>query len=153
MGNRDAGWSGFGVMGSVLAGLLLLAGCASSGYSDRAGEPRLPVVVDQISNGAEIDLVPGQDMVIRLVRNLRENKTWEIVGDLDKKILEPMGQRTVKTVNARGEPGSKSIEELRFRGVSGGEVILDLAYLPEGGTLAQATNRYFLRVIVDRFQK
>ena len=78
---------------------------------------------------------------------------WEIAVEFDTSILEPRGRRTIKTVNTQGNPGSKSIEELRFRGVSGGEVILDLAYLPEGGTLAEATNRFLLRVVVDRFQR
>ncbi|MCH2134117.1 MAG: hypothetical protein MK116_10245 [Phycisphaerales bacterium] len=139
----------------LLAVMVLSVSCGPDGRKSRrrSSGPVPRIIVEQDSNGSQIDLVPGQEMVIQLVRNFRDNMVWVLVEDLDESVLEPIGQRTADPRASRGERYTRGVEEMRFKAISGGEVILDLAYIPVGGTLGQATNRFFLRVVVDRFQR
>ncbi|MEE2907428.1 MAG: hypothetical protein VX527_06295 [Planctomycetota bacterium] len=132
---------------TTLVCLLFAAGCATTPHKS---SPPL-VIVGQESNGAEIRLVPGQEMLIRLITNVRDRMTWAIVGSMDSEVLQPVGQRTFQFVDSDEKPLTRPLEELRFRATGNGEVILDLAYIPGGGTLVDSSNRFMLRVIVDPF--
>jgi len=138
--------------GVVLVFALGFVACTPEKGSSRKPRSQSPLlIVTQEANGSQVNLVPGQEMVIQLVRNIRDQKTWSLAGKIDKDVLVSVGQRTVPTTDAAGGPGSQGIEELRFKAGSGGVAVLDLAYVPENGQLAEATNRFFLRVVVDQF--
>lgn len=148
--NRHAVKSCFSVWsaGALVVGLLLIAGCASA-----QRKASLPIVlVDQASNGAEVRLVPGQELEVQLIVNVQQNIRWVMVGQLDETVLIPLGQRLFQARDSEDRPLTRPLEELRFKGVGNGEVVLDLAYVPVGGTLANSTNRFLLKVIVDEFK-
>ncbi|MDG2424207.1 MAG: hypothetical protein P8M22_09535 [Phycisphaerales bacterium] len=132
---------------AIMISLLFIAGCAST-----TRKPSLPVVlVDQASNGAEVKLAPNQEMIIQLIVNIRDDISWVMVGTIEETILQPLGQRLFQARDSQDRPLTRPLEEIKFRAVGNGEVIIDLAYVPQGGTLAQSSNRFFLRVIVDEF--
>ncbi|MAT82580.1 MAG: hypothetical protein CMJ29_13170 [Phycisphaerae bacterium] len=135
-------------IGILLVGMACLSGCASS-----APKTSLPIIlVDQGSNGAEVRLVPGQELEVQLIVNIEQDIRWVLVGQLDETILMPLGQRLFQARDADERPLTRPIEELRFKAVGNGELILDLAYVPVGGTLADSMNRFFLKIIVDEFR-
>lgn len=136
---------------ATLVGLLLMAGCATTTKTPKSAAAPL-VLVSQESNGAEVRLVPGQELLLRLIINMGEGMTWAIVGSIDDEILEPLGQRAFQLRDSDDNPITRPLEELRFRAKGNGEVILDLAYVPQGGTLDDSRNRFMLRVIVDPFK-
>tara|TARA_Y100000589_G_scaffold268906_1_gene260787 strand:- start:308 stop:769 length:462 start_codon:yes stop_codon:yes gene_type:complete len=140
------------VLGLLIAGLLAV-GCANGTSRPIASGSYPTVVVDQTENETQVDLKPGQEMVLLLIRNIQDGKIWMLTEEIDPTILKPMGQRTAAAVDKRGITSPLATEEFRFKAVGGGELTLDMAYLPVGGGLRQATNRFLLRVVVDRFQE
>ena len=140
------------ILGLMILGFIA-SGCANGGGS-RVTSGSLPtIIVDQTDNETQVDLKPGQEMVLLLIRNIREGRIWMLTEEIDQTILKPMGQRTAAAVDQRGITSPLATEEFRFKAVGGGELTLDMAYLPVGGGLRQATNRFLLRVVVDRFQE
>jgi len=104
--------------------LILLSGMPS--YAAHPAEPPQPneVRVGLLESGSAVTLTGNQVLVVGLESNPSTGYGWQVEA-LDQRILRLAGQTWISSSGLLGAPGT---QEMRFVGVSEGEVTLVLAY-------------------------
>jgi predicted secreted protein len=88
-----------------------------------------PVNVNEDDDGGQVELEPGQILIVTLESNPTTGYRWEQVKDQES-ILEQIGEAEFKP-SETGEPpliGAGGWEILRFKAVSAGQMTLELVY-------------------------
>ena len=135
-------WMRIGLVGALLAVLVLVAGCASANGDatsddvDRGGEaspmPDDDVVLGAEDDGSVVELAEGQALVVTLESNPTTGYSWE-VSEVDEDVLMQMGDPEFKeaaaSAAAEGEQlvGAGGTETFYFSSAAG-ETTLTLVY-------------------------
>ncbi|MGE5250001.1 MAG: protease inhibitor I42 family protein [Bacteroidota bacterium] len=98
-----------------------LAACRGS------GEPTNPLV--------KIETQPGKEFKLVLESNPSTGYHWEIMGDLDKSVVEFVG-REYKQGESQ-QLGAGGVDVMTFKAVSPGETSITLGYFPPSNTATQ----------------
>ena len=133
------------VMSIALAGLLW--GCAGQPSPLPGGPVLEPGVLKatHASSGATFRLDVGQVLLVELPERPSTGTTWQLVSGLPAGVLHPEGQR----FEASPDDPDIGSQQLRFRGVGPGDVVLDLALVRPGHGLAGAADRWIVQVSVQ----
>lgn len=147
-------------MGLGIVLLALLSGCTSTGGS-RAQEVAGAIAVTSSLNGSHVQLAVGQMLWVELPEHATGDFTWQIASPLNQAVLMPEGRHfrapevapdAVPDDAPDGGPGAGATavgtQQLRFKAVSEGEVLLDLALVRPGTGLRGAADRWIVQVIV-----
>lgn len=105
-----------------MAALALLLGACSA-----AATPTSPLVKIETQAGKEFKLV--------LDSNPSTGYHWEIVGDLDKSVVEFVGREYKQ--GESGLTGAGGVDILTFKAVAAGETTITLGYFPPSNTATQ----------------
>jgi inhibitor of cysteine peptidase len=135
-------WMRIGLVGALLAVLVLAAGCASdngdaaSDEVDRGGEaspmPDDDMILTAEDDGSVVELGEGQALVVTLESNPTTGYSWE-VSEVDEDVLMQMGDAEFKeaatSAAAEGEQlvGAGGTETFYFASAPG-ETTLTLVY-------------------------
>ncbi|MGD8905001.1 MAG: protease inhibitor I42 family protein [Anaerolineae bacterium] len=132
-------WMRIGLVGALLAVLVLAAGCASansdaaSEEADRGGEaspmPDDDVVLTAEDDGSVVELGEGQALVVTLESNPTTGYSWQ-VSEVDEDVLMQIGDPEFEEAAAtEGEQvlGSGGTETFYFASAAG-ETTLTLVY-------------------------
>jgi predicted secreted protein len=141
-------------LGIVL--LVLLSGCTSTGGSRAKAVPRAIAVTSSL-NGSHVQLEVGQMLWVELPEHAAGNFTWQIASPLNQTVLRPEG-RHFRAPDVGPDGGTDSdagagttavgTQQLRFKAMSEGEVLLDLALVRPGTGLGGAADRWIVQVVV-----
>lgn len=121
-----------GIAVSLMAILVLAAGCASSDSvptdadADRGGEQA--IILDAEDNGSQVELNQGQVLEVTLASNPTTGYSWE-VSEVDEAVLSQMGEAEFRESPKEGEQmvGVGGTETFRFASATG-ETTLTLVY-------------------------
>lgn len=111
------------------SGLAVVLVTLLDGMPSLASHPSAPpqpneIRVGQPADGGAVTLVGNQVLVVGLESNPSTGYGWQIQS-LDQRVLRPIGQNWISSSELFGAPG---IQEMRFVGVSEGQVMLVLVY-------------------------
>jgi predicted secreted protein len=117
----------------ILALLGLLLGACS-----RATKPSDPLIV--------IETAPGKEFKVILNSNPTTGYHWELVGELDPKVVEFVSKDY--NPDASQAVGSGGVEVWVFKAVAAGETEITLGYYPPSGAEAQPQTTETFKVSV-----
>jgi len=108
------------------------------------------VNVSEQDNGSQIDLKPGQILVVTLQSNPTTGYRWERVENQDS-ILEQMGEAEFKPSETGGLPpiGGGGWEIFRFKAINKGQTTLTLVYRRPWETGVEPLSTFFIQVVVQ----
>lgn len=132
--------------------LVLLSGCASTGGSRAEAMPGAIAVTSSL-NGSHVQLTVGQMLWVELPEHATGNFTWQIASPLNQNVLLPEGRhfRAPEVASDGGtaaSPTDVGTQQLRFKAMSEGEVLLDLALVRPGTGLRGAADRWIVQVVI-----
>jgi predicted secreted protein len=139
-------------MGLGIVLLVLLSGCTSTGGSRAQVGPKAIAVTSSL-NGSHVQLVVGQMLWVELPEHAAGNFTWQIASPLNQTVLLPDG-RHFRAADGGTDSGAGAgttavgTQQLRFKAMSEGDVVLDLALVRPDTGLRGAADRWIVQVVV-----
>jgi inhibitor of cysteine peptidase len=123
-------WTGIALAGAVAA--LAVAACGSEGAEARGSAlPPRAVELTVRDSGKEVQLHPGQEMIVTLESNASTGFRWVLVAKPDSDVLKLAGSEYVAaTTDLLGAPGE---EVWTFEAVAAGKTALELSYQRASG--------------------
>ena len=127
----------------------LLTGCATSSSTPT---PTLPPIAETPSTLPEptdhtrlITVTAGETFDLIVPSNFSTGYRWDIIPELNVKIVEPVGQNYIAEQPVM--PGSGGVDVWTFRAVNAGETTIVLGYYPPGNdTDPEETVTFSIRV-------
>ncbi len=112
-------WARRGAIAALLVGIVVVAACRPGGE----------VKVDAAANGSQVELKPGQVLVVALESNITTGYSWA-VAEPAAAVLEQVGEAEYKAAQPQTTPlvGSGGTETFRFRAARAGQASLKLIY-------------------------
>ena len=105
--------------------------------------------MDEKDNGSQVELAPGQDLIVTLESNPSTGFRWEVV-DLDQSILRQAGEAHYAPAGpGQPPPGQGGRETWRFQAVGPGRTTLQLAYRRAWEKEVEPQKTYTLHVLVQ----
>ncbi|MBL1079206.1 protease inhibitor I42 family protein [Nocardia sp. 2] len=116
--------------------------------SSATPEPAAAVTVDESANGTELQMVPGQRLVVRLKSNPSTGTSWGIER-LDQAILLQDGDPGYEQDPGPSMPGKGGTAVWAFRAVEPGTTTLEMVYARPWEPASDANQRFALTVKVQ----
>jgi inhibitor of cysteine peptidase len=136
---------------TILAGLLTVAGCASSSPktpptpTTRAAVQK-PTIARNSDNGGTITLAPGGRLIVRLAANPTTGYTWK-VAVLDAHYLQQMGEPVYESANPQ-IPGSGGTQSYTFTAKAPGSTAMVLDYVRPWEKQTDNVTSFTLNVVI-----
>lgn len=130
---------------ALLFVIVLMTACTRA----EQAEPGREIEIDESHNGQQVELAPGEMLVIRLTSNPTTGYEWAI-AELDARLLQQIGGRGFESSapdDPAPPPGTGGWAIYRFRAISAGEAALKLIY-HQPWTEQESIGVYAVRVVV-----
>ena len=122
----------------------LLAACGSAASAGEAAEVRLT----EEDAGSQIELKPGQTLVVELQSNPTTGYSWQQSAG-DEAVLKPVGEVEFRQQAAgQGVVGVGGVEVLRFEAAGAGTTTLTLVYHRPWETDVEPLQQFTANVVV-----
>ncbi|MFI6867371.1 protease inhibitor I42 family protein [Nocardia sp. NPDC050406] len=142
-GNDDSGHEGHSTTAAASSSTAPTSGSATT---EPAPAPS-PVTVDESANGTELQLVPGQRLLVKLPSNPSTGYSWGIQR-LDESMLLQDGEPSYQQDDGPAMPGKGGTDTWAFRAVQSGISTLELVYARSWEAPSEANKTFTLTVRV-----
>ncbi|QLY30097.1 protease inhibitor I42 family protein [Nocardia huaxiensis] len=121
---------------------------ATSSGTTSPPEPAAAVTVDESANGTELQMVPGQRLVVRLKSNPSTGYSWGIQSE-DQSILMQDGEPGYEQDPGPSMPGKGGTAVWAFRAITAGTTTLEMVYARPWEPASDANQKFALTVKVQ----